>query len=149
MASASNVGFNSARMQKGKRETNIEELLQNLELREDENQGIILGEDPEELKAEARWMVLAKVNSSKPFSHSAFFFANMRYAWSLAKEVRFKAIEENLFVIQFSCLGDWNKVMDEGPWIFRGNAVLLEEYDGITKPLMVKFNDLAIWVPHI
>jgi hypothetical protein len=70
----------------------------------------------------------------------------MRYAWSLAKEVSFKAIEDNLFVLQFSCLGDWNKVMEEGPWIFRENVVLLEEYDGITKPSKVVFNSLSIWV---
>jgi hypothetical protein len=72
----------------------------------------------------------------------------MKYAWSLAKDVRFKAIEENLFVFQFSCLGDWRKVIDEGPWIFRGNAVLIEEYDGITKPSTVKFKNLPIWA-HI
>lgn len=36
--------------------------------------------------------------------------------------------------------------MDEGPWIFRGHAVLLEEYDGITKPSKVRFKYLATWV---
>jgi hypothetical protein len=69
----------------------------------------------------------------------------MKYAWGLAKEVSFKAMEENLFVFQFSCLGDWRKVMEEGPWFFRGNIVLLEEYDGVTKPSIVKFKKLAIW----
>jgi hypothetical protein len=52
----------------------------------------------------------------KTFSHAAFF-ANTKCAWSLAKEVKFKAIEENLFILQFSCLRDWHKVLDEGPWI--------------------------------
>jgi hypothetical protein len=50
-----------------------------------------------------------------------------------------------MFVFQFSCLGDWRKVIDEGPWIFRGNDVLIDEYDGITKPSTVKFKNLAIW----
>ena len=36
--------------------------------------------------------------------------------------------------------------MDGGPWFFRGDAVLLEEYDGITKPSMVKFRNLNLWV---
>ena len=61
----------------------------------------------------------------------------MKYAWSLAKDFSFKAIEENLFVLKFSCPGYWRKVMEEGPWIFRGHAVLLEEYDGVTKPSKV------------
>jgi hypothetical protein len=64
----------------------------------------------------------------------------------LANDVSFKAIEENLFVIKFFYLGDWRKVMDEGPWIFRGHAVLLEEYDGITKPSKMKFKNLNVWV---
>jgi hypothetical protein len=115
-----------------------------LVIREDEEQGIVLEEDLEEMKAGARWTALAKVNSLKTFSHSVFL-AHMKYAWGLAKEVSFKAIEENLFVFQFSCLGDWRKVMEEGPWLFRGNAVLLEKYDGVTKPSTVKFKKLAIW----
>jgi len=123
----------------------LDRLLQHLKIREDEDEGIVLEENLEELKAEARWTVLAKVMSPNPFSHAAFL-ANMKYAWSLAKDVIFKAIDENLFVFQFSCLGDWRKVLDDGPWLFRGNAVLLEEYDGITKPSIVKFKDLSIWV---
>ena len=125
-------------------ERDLNELLRHLEIREDEEQGIVLEEDIEKLKAEAWWTALAKVSSPKTFSHAASI-ANMKFAWSLAKEVRFKAIEENLFVVQFSCLGDWRKVMNEGPWIFRGNAVLLEEYDGITKPSKVKFKSVAMW----
>lgn len=126
-------------------DSDLNDLLQHLEIREDEEQGIVLEENLEELKAEARWTALAKVNSPKTFSHAAFI-ANMKYAWSLAKEVSFKAIEENLFLLQFSCLGDWHKVMDEGPWIFRGYVVLLEEYDGITKPSKIKFKNMIAWV---
>ena len=136
----SNSGLQSGREIEG----DLDSLLQHLEIREDEEQGIVLEENLEELKAEARWTVLAKVSSPKAFSHAAFI-ANMKYAWGMAKEASFKAIEENLFVIQFSCLGDWRKVMDEGPWIFRGHAVLLEEYDGVTKPSKVEFKTLSIW----
>lgn len=126
-------------------DSDLNDLLQHLEIREDEEEGIVLEENLEVLKEQARWTALAKVNSPKTFSHAAFI-ANMKYAWSLAKEVNFKAIEENLFLLQFSCLGDWRKVMDEGPWIFRGYAVLLEEYDGITKPSKVKFKNMVAWV---
>ena len=129
-------------MQSGRKiEGDLDDLIQHLQIREDEDQGIVLEEDLEELKAEARWTALAKVSSPKTFSHAAFI-ANIKYAWSLS----FKPIEENLFVIQFFCLGDWRKVVDEGPWIFRGHVILLEEYDGITKPSKVKFKNLNVWV---
>lgn len=136
--------LNNQLQSKSEIDSDLNVLLQHLEIREDEEQGIVLEENLEELKAEAKWTALAKVNSPKTFSHSAFI-ANMKYAWSLAKEVKFKAIEENLFQLQFSCLGDWRKVMDEGPWIFRGYAVLLEEYDGITKPSKIKFKKMIAW----
>jgi hypothetical protein len=101
-------------MQSGRRvECDLGDLLQHLEIREDEGQGIVLEEDLEELREGARWTALANVHYPKSFSHSAFL-ANMKYAWSLAKDVKFKYIEENLFVFQFSCLGDWHKVMNEG-----------------------------------
>ena len=83
----------------------MDELIKHLKICEDEDQGIVLEENLEDLKAEARWTVLAKVLLQKPFSHAAFL-ANMKYAWSLAKDVNFKAIDENLFAFQFSCLRD-------------------------------------------
>lgn len=55
-------------------------------------------EDIKELKVESKWVVLAKGNSPKSFSHAAFI-DNMRFAWSLAKEVSFKAIGGNHFVL--------------------------------------------------
>nr|TKW28315.1 hypothetical protein SEVIR_3G305500v2 [Setaria viridis] len=98
----------NSEMQHGRKlERDLNDLLQHLELWEDENQEIVLEEDMEKLKANARWTALAKVCSPKTFSHAAFF-ANMK--------------------------------------IFRGNVVLLEEYDGITKPSSVKFKSMVAWV---
>ncbi|KAL6595453.1 hypothetical protein ACP70R_047793 [Stipagrostis hirtigluma subsp. patula] len=124
---------------------NLDDLMQHLDLQENEELDIMLNEDFEELRAQSRWMAMAKVNTSKAFSHLAFC-ASMRYAWSLAQEVKIKVTGENLFVLQFSCLGDWNKVMDEGPWNSRGNVVLVEPYDGISKSSSVVFKRLAIWI---
>ena len=36
--------------------------------------------------------------------------------------------------------------MNDGPWNFRGNAVILEPYDGITKPTLVNLDHINIWV---
>lgn len=53
MADVSKVGLESGDMDRGKKATDLEDILQNLDLREDEDQCVILGEDIEELKAEA------------------------------------------------------------------------------------------------
>lgn len=36
--------------------------------------------------------------------------------------------------------------MDEGPWNYKGNVVILAEYDGFTKPSLVKLDSLEIWL---
>ena len=48
--------------------------------------------------------------------------------------------------MQIFCLGDWEHVMQDGPWNFRGNVVVLVPYDGVTKPTMVKLDTIDIWI---
>ncbi|KAL6659188.1 hypothetical protein ACP70R_003228 [Stipagrostis hirtigluma subsp. patula] len=123
----------------------LESLLDNLDLRDDEEEDIMLDEDVEELRAQTRWLAIAKVLTTKPSSVPAFR-SSMRYAWSLARDPDIKAFGANLFVCQFFCLGDWKKVMEEGPWLFRGNAMLMSEYDGVVKPSMMELVDLPVWI---
>ncbi|KAM0917441.1 hypothetical protein ACQ4PT_009513 [Festuca glaucescens] len=70
----------------------------------------------------------------------------MRSAWNLAQDVKFKAFEDNLYLMQFSCLGDWEKVMKGGPWVFRGKSVLIKEYDGYVKRSSIELHHLRIWI---
>lgn len=60
----------------------------------------------------------------------------------LAQEVCIRAIEDNLFVLQFFCLGDSEKVMEGGPWVLRGKSVLLALYGGFTKPSAISLHTL-------
>jgi hypothetical protein len=43
------------------------------------------------------------------------------------------------------CLGDWKKVVHQGPWTFRGWAVLIEDYDGREDPKKIFFGGLFVW----
>jgi hypothetical protein len=54
-------------------------------------------------------------------------------------------VEENLFVLQVSCLGDWNRAMLEGSWIFRQMGVMLEPYC-IVGPKLVVLDRIHVWV---
>lgn len=69
----------------------------------------------------------------------------MRSAWNPAKNVVWRKIDDNLFTVQFGCLGDWNKAMNLGPWLFRYQGVILEEYDGFEDPGSIEQNKLAVW----
>ena len=57
----------------------------------------------------------------------------------------FKAVEDNLFLVQMKCLGDWNRLMDGGPWHFRGSAVVFEEYDGFSNVHTYKLDKIPVW----
>ena len=92
---------------------------------------------------EVRWLALFRVHTTKPFSHAALFSA-LRNAWAAAKEVTFKALEPNLFVVQLHCLGDWTRAMDGRPWLFRGAAIVMEEYDGFSNVKAYKLDKIPI-----
>ena len=47
---------------------------------------------------EVRWLALFRVHTIKSFSHAGLLSA-LRNAWAAAKEVTFKALEPNLFVV--------------------------------------------------
>ena len=70
----------------------------------------------------------------------------MRSAWDLAQEAKFRPLEDNLYTIQFSCLVDWERVTQDGPWHFRGDVVILKPYDGLAKPSTVLLDTIEIWV---
>ena len=52
----------------------------------------------------------------------------MHAAWNLAQKVNIRPLEDNLYTLQFACLGDWERVTQGGPWHFRGNPVLIAEH---------------------
>lgn len=63
----------------------------------------------------------------------------------MAKEVSFKVLESNLFLVQFQCVGDWTRVMEGGPWLFRSAPVVMEEYDGFTNVHEYKLDRIPVW----
>lgn len=47
--------------------------------------------------------------------------------------------------ISHGSLADWNKAINQGPWLFREQAVIIDEYDGFTNPKSVKLDRFAVW----
>ncbi|KAK1666375.1 hypothetical protein QYE76_054534 [Lolium multiflorum] len=98
-------------------------------------------------------MAVAKLLTIKGFSKVSLE-KTMRAAWNTSTEVTLRPIGKNLFVIQAFCLGDWNRIMDEGPWLFRDCALTLEKYDGKTAAPSVVPSRVVAWiqihrVPHL
>jgi hypothetical protein len=129
----------------GKKAEALDDLLNRLGIEDDEIDDLVFEEEESAPKEGIKWMALVRVHTSNYFSPQAFE-QNMKVAWSPAKEVRFQHLEENLFTVQCFCLGDWIKVEQGGPWLFRQNAVCIEKYDGLSPTESVDLNYFDAWI---
>lgn len=116
-----------------------------LGLQEEDMDDVVVEKEEPLPPTATRWMAIARVHTEKKYSQYGFF-KTMRAAWDLAQPVQIRPLEENLYTLQFACLGDWERVMEEGPWNYKGNAVILAEYDGFTKPSLIKLDTLELWL---
>lgn len=123
----------------------LDDFFGQLNLAEEEFDDLIIDEADPVINERVRWLALAKVHTEKTFSHAAFF-KEMRAAWNPAQQVRSRAVGTNLFVVQASCLGDWERMMNQGPWIFRFWAVLMHPYDGISRTEDIQIVHMPIWL---
>lgn len=121
------------------------DVLEQLNLEDEEFDDLVIDEADPEINESVRWLALARVCTDKTFSQSAFY-KNMRAAWNPAQPVRFRLVGPKLFVVQASCLGDWERMMDQGPWLFRNLLVLMVPYDGFTKAEEVPMVFMPIWL---
>ncbi|KAI5020623.1 hypothetical protein ZWY2020_045511 [Hordeum vulgare] len=117
--------------------------MEELRWNEENPQDVVVDEKdlPEE---STRWMAIARVHTPKSYSQY-WFYRTMRVTRDLAQEVKICPLEENLYTLQFQCLGDWERVMEEGPWSFKGKAVVMAPYDGFTRPSTIVLDKLEIW----
>ena len=75
---------------------------------------LVIDEEDPVINESVRWLALARVHTEKTFSQAAFY-KDMRAAWNPAQPVRFRPVGPKLFVVQASCLGDWERMMYQGP----------------------------------
>lgn len=120
-------------------------MMKQLGLREEDMDDVVFESEEAPSEEATRWLIIAKVYTENEYS-TYWFYKNMRSAWDLAREVKTKTLEPNLHIFQFSCLGDWEKVTEGGPWTFRGNPVLMAPYDGFTGPSSIELANIDIWI---
>ena len=69
----------------------IEDLMKELDLKEDDLDDLVFEEDDARPDENLRWMILVRVHMDKDFSNY-WFFRQMRAAWDLARKVKIKTL---------------------------------------------------------
>jgi hypothetical protein len=127
-------------------EPSLDELLRSLNIKGEDIGGVVVQKEAmESLKEGTKWMAVMRVLTSRPFS-AISMKKTMHFAWAPAQDVTFRDVEENRFVIQANCLGDWQRITEQGPWIFREQGLLIEKFDGSCKASAVELNRIHAWV---
>ncbi|CAH9120638.1 unnamed protein product [Cuscuta epithymum] len=62
------------------------------------------------------------------------------------KGVSIDEIEDSKFMLGFYHEGDLNRVVEEGPWSFEQNLVVIRRLERIDKPLEVELDHADFWV---
>ena len=48
-------------------------------------------------------------------------------------------------MVNFGSEGDWKHTLNNGPWQFDFNIVVLKDYDGVTRPSEMVFDTVEVW----
>lgn len=66
--------------------------------------------------------------------------------WRPTGSISFKALGENLFLIEFEYSCDKDRVLEGRPWGFEGSLFAVADFDGVTPPNQMNFDTAAFWV---
>lgn len=115
MASEGESGSSSqSRVSGGRRDGKapIYDLLKRLELHEEEDDNLNFDEELPDVVPEAEFRAICCMHTTRPYSRESCY-TTMRMAWSLAQDVNFKPVGENMFVLTMNCLGDCKRVTEQ------------------------------------
>lgn len=101
----------------------------------------------EDAGSELKWAVLAKLSSGRPFRKNQLVDI-FRKVWKLRDEAELFTVERNIMLVKLTNKEDHDKVLDGGPWMVEGEAILLQKWElGVTGDDFRNTN-INIWI-HI
>jgi len=126
------------------------DLLQKLRLTEEEGAVLDFSDDDEgsETLAHIEWALVGKVLSPVPV-HVSTVRSAMKSAWGNPVGLKMRAIGEkmdNLFVAEFGCARDMERILAGSPWTVGRYSILLQEYDEKLSPDEINFDRVELWV---
>lgn len=109
----------------------IVERLEKISVNEVEEEVLELGDEGSTVGAgfDKRCCLIGKVLTDKTYSVQGFKKA-MAGAWKPRRRVDFQDLENNLYLIHFEHITDMKRIMEDGPWLFDRDLVVLKTMQG-------------------
>ncbi|KAK3140075.1 hypothetical protein QOZ80_5AG0395280 [Eleusine coracana subsp. coracana] len=97
----------------------------------------------EELKG--RWLTVALFYSNQRVNPKNLFL-DMSAAWGLRSLAIVRDIDRNKFLVELDSAKTFEYVTKGGPWRYKGEALIVVPYDGVSKATDLVINSIALWV---
>ncbi|KAE8788323.1 LRR receptor-like serine/threonine-protein kinase FLS2 [Hordeum vulgare] len=121
----------------------VDGLMRGLRLSEEERRGvnfkILVREKGKTMAAQAVGKVL-----SEKLAHPDAIRLSLGRVWCPIKGIDCKEVGENLFVFRFNQESGKRRALEDGPWMFEKDLVVVEDYDPRKRPEDYAFNEVPI-----
>ncbi|XP_042979953.1 uncharacterized protein LOC122310122 [Carya illinoinensis] len=112
---------------------------------EETNMVKITAEESKDTKLRGKWCLVGKVLSEKGVNNEPFRIT-MSQIWRLNGWVKFKYLNEQVFLIEFQSEQDLRKVLGGRPWVFDRNLLTLQEVNENESINALQFRYEPFWV---
>lgn len=120
-------------------------MLKGLKLSEEEKKGVKIWYSAEEKGKELEMQAVGKVMSEK-LAHPDAICLSLGKVWCPIKGMGCKEIGVNQFLFTFHQESGKRKAIDNGPWMFDKELVVVEDYVPSKRLEDYVFNNIPIWV---
>ncbi|KAI5018022.1 hypothetical protein ZWY2020_042910 [Hordeum vulgare] len=126
----------------------VEGMLRGLKLSAAERKGLKVGE--EEKGKAARWeqddpQAVGKLFSEK-LVHAVIIGHTMGRIWCPIKGLRCSKLEENIFMFTFKQASGWRRALEDGPWWFDKELLMMEDFDPDKTVDEYEFSIIPMWI---
>lgn len=120
-------------------------MMRGLKLSEEEKKGVKIRFSPREKGKDREVQAVGKVMSER-LAHPEVICLTLGKVWCPIKGINCKEIGVNQFLFTFHQESGKRKAMENGPWMFDKELVVVEDYVPSKRPEDYAFNDIPIWV---
>jgi hypothetical protein len=105
----------------------------------------LLAEEVIEISAKGKSCLVGRLISDRIVGKDSIRSTLIR-GWKPRGMLSFKVVSKNLFLIEFEDIWDKEGVLEGRPWIFEGQLFSVADFDGLTPPQQMVFNEESFWV---